>query len=91
MSCRALGRQKEKFMFDRMIEAAIARQIKGVAAVYRVTAKNGLVKGLYDQFGFRRVAEDAKQVRYELEVPVKLTVTATHIRNITAERPPPAP
>jgi FkbH-like protein len=91
MSCRALGRQMERFMFDRMIEAAIARRIKRIGAVYRVTAKNGLVKELYDQVGFRRVNEDAEGARYELEVPVALTVTATHIRDTSAERPRTAP
>jgi len=91
MSCRALGRQMEKFMFDRMVEAARAREIKRIGAVYRATAKNGLVKELYDQFGFRRLSEDAEGVRYELEVPVELTVTATHIRDTSAEGPRTAP
>lgn len=89
MSCRALGRQMEKFMFDRMIEAAIARRITAVTAVYRVTAKNGLVKELYDQLGFRRLGADAEQVRYELEIPASLLVTATHVRNVAAAQPVP--
>lgn len=87
MSCRSLGRQMEKYMFDRMIEAAIARGIKRILGVYRPTAKNGLVKELYDQMGFRRVSEEQDQVRYELEVPARLTVSATRIRNVTADRP----
>ena len=93
MSCRALGRQLEKFMFDRMIEAALARGIKRITGIYRVSAKNGLVKELYDQFGFRRVAEDAQCVCYELEVPAKLTATGTHIRirNIIGDTPGASP
>jgi FkbH-like protein len=84
MSCRALGRQMEKFMFDRMIEAAIARGVKRIVGVYRSTAKNDLVEELYDQVGFRRVSEAQDEVRYELKVPETLIVSATHIRNVTA-------
>lgn len=87
MSCRVLGRQMERFMFDRMIETATARQIKRIAAVYRKTPKNALVKELYDQLGFQRAGEDGTQLRYQLEVPANPTVTATHIRNTTAVVP----
>jgi FkbH-like protein len=86
MSCRSLGRQMEKFMFDRLIEAAIAGGIKRIVGVYRPTAKNGLVRELYDQSGFRRVSEEQDKVRYELEVPENLTVSATHIRNVGADQ-----
>jgi FkbH-like protein len=86
MSCRTLGRQMEKFMFDRLIEAAVARRIKRIVGIYRPTAKNGLVKKLYDQMGFRRVDESTDEVRYELDVPATPVVTATHIRNV-ATRP----
>jgi FkbH-like protein len=91
MSCRSLGRQMEKFMFDRMVEAALARGIRRIVGVYRPTAKNALVKELYEQMGFRRLSAERDEVRYELEVPERLTVSATHIRNISAERPPAAP
>lgn len=85
MSCRSLGRQMEKFMIDRMVEAAIARRIKRIVGVYRPTPKNGLVKELYEQSGFRRVSEDQEQVRYELQVPVSLTISATHVRNLSED------
>jgi FkbH-like protein len=83
MSCRTLGRQMEKFMFDRLVEAAVERRIRRIVGVYRPTAKNGLVKELYDQLGFRRVSETDEAVRYELEVPVTPAITATHVRNVT--------
>jgi FkbH-like protein len=85
MSCRSLGRQMEKFMFDRMIAAAIARRIRRIVGVYRPTAKNGLVKELYDQVGFRRIKEEHDEVYYELEVPAQPTVTAARIRDVSAE------
>jgi FkbH-like protein len=84
MSCRALGRQMEKFMFDRLVEAAVERRIGRIVGVYRPTAKNGLVKELYDQIGFRRVRESGDEVVYELDVLATPIVTATHVRNVTA-------
>ena len=84
MSCRTLGRQMEKFMFDRLLESAIQRRIRRIVGVYRPTPKNGLVRELYDQMGFRRVDESAGGVRYELEVPEQLPATATHVRNAAA-------
>lgn len=83
MSCRMLGRQMEKFMFDRMIEAAVERRINRIVGVYRPTAKNGLVKDLYDQMGFRRVHKSGDEVCYELDVPPLPVSTATHVRNVT--------
>ena len=84
MSCRTLGRQMEKFMFDRMVEAAVERRIGRILGVYRPTEKNGLVRELYDQMEFRRVGESGAEVRYELDVPAAPVVTATHVRNVTA-------
>ena len=84
MSCRTLGRQMEKFMFDRLIEAAVERAVVRVVGVYRPTAKNGLVKDLYDQMGFRRIGERGNEVRYELDVPATPVITATHVQDVTA-------
>src|SRR5439155_16327864 len=61
MSCRTLGRQMEKFMFDRLIEAAIQRGISVITGVYRPTQKNILVNELYDQFGFHRTSGSANE------------------------------
>ncbi len=83
MSCRALGRQMEKFMFDRLVEAAVGRRINRIVGVYRPTAKNGLVKEMYDQLAFRRLDEGGAEVRYEFDVPAIPAITATYIRNVT--------
>ena len=84
MSCRTLGREMEKFMFDRMVEAAVERRISRIVGVYRPTAKNGLVSKLYDQMGFRRVGESGGEVRYELDVPTTPVIKATHVRNVSS-------
>jgi FkbH-like protein len=83
MSCRTLGRQMEKFMFDRMVEAAVERRIGRLEGVYRSTAKNELVKDLYDRLGFRQIGESGSEVRYELDLPAEPVATATHIRNVS--------
>jgi FkbH-like protein len=84
MSCRVLGRQMEKFMLDRLVEAAIQRGIARIAGVYRPTPKNRMVQELYEQLGFRQTAGSEAETRYELEVPAQAVVTATHVHNRTA-------
>jgi FkbH-like protein len=84
MSCRTLGRQMEKFMLDRLVDAAIERRIRHILGVYRPTPRNGLVKDLYDRMGFRRTGESGEAVRYALDVPATPVITATHVANVTA-------
>jgi FkbH-like protein len=84
MSCRTLGRQMENFMFDRLVEAAAGLRIGRIIGVYRPTAKNELVKELYDKMGFRRLDQSANEVRYQFDVPATPVATATHIRGAAA-------
>lgn len=81
MSCRVLGRQMEKFMFDRAVEAARARGVRQITGVYRPTAKNGLVRSHYPQLGFELTSESPAETRYRLTVPDQPAVTATHIHS----------
>ena len=60
------------------------RSISRIVGIYKPTAKNGLVKELYGQMGFRRAGEDANEVRYELDVPSMPVIKATHVRNASA-------
>jgi FkbH-like protein len=83
MSCRTLGRQMEKFMLDRMLEAAKRRGVKRFTGVYRPTKKNSMVSRLYDDFGFRRAAATTDEIRYEFDVPESTCITATHVRNVS--------
>ncbi len=77
MSCRVLGRQMEKFMFDRLMEAARERGISEVVGVYVPTQKNGLVRSHYHELGFTQEGE----FRYRIVVPAIELRTATHIKN----------
>ena len=82
MSCRALGRQMERFMFDRLIAAAVAAGIQTIRAVYKPTAKNHLVEDLCDRLGFEAAGGDGEK-RYRLAVPGCPVRTATHVRDLT--------
>ncbi len=86
MSCRALGRQVERFMFDRLVEAARGRGIATLRGVYRPTPKNVLVRELYSQFGWELAARSPEEDRYTLAVPSDPVLTATHVRDMTGLR-----
>ena len=59
MSCRVLGRDVEKLVFNKLFEAARAAGAKAVVGRYLPTAKNGLVKDLLAGFGFSQEAGGA--------------------------------
>lgn len=83
MSCRVLGRQMERFMFDRMMEGAAAMGVRKIKGTYRPTGKNNLVADAYTKLGFSKTSETAEETRYEIAVPESLAPTATHIRNLS--------
>jgi FkbH-like protein len=60
MSCRVLERGIEAALIRELARAAVREGVTELAAVYRPTARNGLVKELYDRLGFEGapVAED---------------------------------
>jgi FkbH-like protein len=59
MSCRILGRGVESFLMNRVVEHARKLGLAQVTAEYIPTAKNGMVKDFFQQFGFKKVAEEA--------------------------------
>lgn len=58
MSCRVLKRDMELAMLDELVKAALRQEITEIIGYYMPTAKNGMVKGLYESFGFTLVSED---------------------------------
>jgi FkbH-like protein len=60
MSCRVLTRGVEQFVMNHCVEYAARCAKKWIVAEYRPTAKNGMVKNFYEQFGFESTpaAED---------------------------------
>jgi FkbH-like protein len=58
MSCRVLGRGVEQYVMNEVVALARDRGCERVTGRYIPTAKNGMVKEFYAQFGFERVAGD---------------------------------
>lgn len=69
MSCRVLGRGVEQYVMNRVVAHARAQGLGVVRGTYRPTAKNGMVREFYRQFGFVPVGETADGgTRWELAV-----------------------
>ena len=66
MSCRVLKREMEYAMLDKLIEEAKARSISRIYGYYYPTKKNGMVKELFGSFGFRKIADNDGNTRWEL-------------------------
>jgi FkbH-like protein len=67
MSCRVIGRTVEHFFLDALLERAAANGYRRLIGEYIPTKKNSLVKGLYQEMGFRPLAETEEGIRrYEL-------------------------
>ncbi len=60
MSCRVLARDMELAMLDRLVECSRAAGIRELVGYYYPTAKNDMVRTLYDRFGFAKQSEDAQ-------------------------------
>jgi len=63
MSCRVLGRKVEEAMLARLGDSARALGAKRITARYLPTAKNGMVREMFDRLGFALTGEDAGGVR----------------------------
>jgi len=59
MSCRVLVRGVEQFMMNRAVEHAKKLGLPRITAEFIPTAKNGMVKEFFQQFGFAKVEEDS--------------------------------
>jgi FkbH-like protein len=68
MSCRVLGRGMERFMFERLLDAARAGGVRRIVGVYRPTKRNGLVAELFPQLGFHLLSSDAEETWYDFRV-----------------------
>lgn len=58
MSCRVLKRDMELAMLDVLVEKCRKAGIKTIRGHYYPTAKNNMVRGLYESFGFEKLSED---------------------------------
>lgn len=79
MSCRVLKREMELAMLDETVRRARERGVKKIVGYYYPTAKNGMVKNLYGDFGFAKVSEDEAKTVWELDITDYVPGTA-HIQ-----------
>lgn len=68
MSCRIIGRNVEKAIFDVMIDRLKQEGINTLNAAYIKTPKNSQVESLYDTFGLQQVQQDDKHKKYILQL-----------------------
>ena len=77
MSCRVLARGVEQFMMNEVVALAIRMGLRRVTGEYIPTAKNGMVRDFFQQFGFTPVSGADNQ--WSLEVR-EYQPCATYIR-----------
>lgn len=68
MSCRVLKRDMEYAMLDTLVRQAGLKGVKRIIGYYFPTAKNGMVKNLYGDFGFTKISETDGSTVWSLEV-----------------------
>lgn len=66
MSCRVLERGMEDFILNELVDWARRRGSKRLIGLYKPTAKNVLVKGLYDRLGFTGLQGEFASWEYDL-------------------------
>jgi FkbH-like protein len=88
MSCRVLGRQLERFMLDRAVEAARQAGVSRLRGLYRPTPKNGLVADLFVRLGFTPCGETEDGRRFELTVAAAATPYSTFIEQVPSAAAP---
>jgi FkbH-like protein len=67
MSCRVLTRGVEQFLMNRVAAVANEMGLRRVLGQYIPTAKNGMVKEFYAQFGFQNVLESNGCTQWQLD------------------------
>jgi FkbH-like protein len=80
MSCRVLGRKVEEAKLNLLAQAALAAGAGRITATYVPTAKNGMVRDLFDRLGLTLSAENAQGVRrYSLSLEDWSPSTLPHV------------
>jgi FkbH-like protein len=68
MSCRVLARGVEQHLMNKVVRIAREEGLAAITGEYIPTAKNGMVKEFFTQFGFEKVAEADGRSRWRLDV-----------------------
>jgi FkbH-like protein len=84
MSCRVLGRGVETFLMNRVVEHARNLNLSRITAQYIPTAKNGMVKNFFQQFGFEKTSEEPNGQAHWLLETSKYSPRPTFMKPIEA-------
>ncbi len=79
MSCRVIGRTVESLMLDLLSERAVEFGCTKVKGTYIPTAKNKLVKGLYQKLGFDLLDDEEGRTTWLYDLEKNERVTNPHI------------
>jgi FkbH-like protein len=71
MSCRVIGRTVEAEMLAHLCGVARRLGCTVLRGTYVPTARNGMVSGIYERFGFRRVGEEDGEMAWEYDIGVQ--------------------
>lgn len=79
LSCRALARGAEEFLFNAVLERLSATSCQSLTACYIPTQKNRQTADLWNRFGFESTSEQPNQTLYQNEL-IKLQPLSTYVR-----------
>jgi FkbH-like protein len=82
MSCRVLGRTMEEYICRDIIAAARWMECTTIVGRYVPSAKNGLVSGLYDRLGFRKVSDDNGKTEWRRSAIESQQDLVTHVSDV---------
>jgi FkbH-like protein len=68
MSCRVLQRQLEEEVFNEIVRVARIHKCSRIRGVYRPTARNHIVRGLYPALGFKLAGASEDRLEFELNL-----------------------
>jgi FkbH-like protein len=68
MSCRVLKRNMEQAMFDSFINRCKQKNVNEIIGCYYKTAKNDMVSGLFESFGFELLTKEENESKWKLSI-----------------------
>ena len=75
MSCRVIGRTVENEMLARLSEAALERGATRLHGTFIPTAKNVVVKDVFERLGFTLLSSDSGTTTWEYDIDQKGPIT----------------
>lgn len=81
MSCRVLKRGLEDYILEFIVECAKRRGCDEIVGEYIRTERNGMVRNLYDDYGFEIIQDNGENRTYLLRIENYCNPTNNHIKH----------